>query len=61
MTLAELATALKSLDYDVAYDHFTTAKPLPFIIYTNPSDNTFGADNKVIHRTKKYQRRGLYN
>ena len=52
MTFSELGLALKSLGYEVAYDHFTTAKTPPFIVYTNPSDNTYSADNKVIHKTK---------
>lgn len=52
MTLVELAQKLASIGYPVAYDHFTTTKEPPFIIYTNPDDNTFGADNKVVHKTK---------
>ncbi|HWI49115.1 MAG TPA: hypothetical protein VNU45_12905 [Rummeliibacillus sp.] len=52
MTLTELATILESLGYPVRYDHFSSSPTLPFIIYTNPSDNTFGADNKVTYKTK---------
>lgn len=52
MTLAELAQKLVSLGYPVAYDHFNSTQTLPFIVYLNPSDNTYSADNKVIHKTK---------
>lgn len=52
MTLADLAKLLVSLGYPVAYDHFTSTQTPPFIVYLNPSDNTFGADNKVTYKTK---------
>lgn len=52
MTLDELAKLLVSMSYPVFYDHFTSTQTLPFIVYLNPSDNTFGADNKVIYKTK---------
>lgn len=52
MTLPDFAKLLVSLDYPVFYDHFTSTQVLPFVVYMNPSDNTFGADNKVVHKTK---------
>lgn len=52
MTLAAFAQALSKLGYPVAYSHFNSAVEPPFMVYLNPSDNSFGADNKVLHRTK---------
>lgn len=52
MTLTELAILLESLGYPVRYDRFSSPQTPPFFIYTNPSDNTYSADNKVIHKTK---------
>lgn len=52
MTLPDFAKLLVSLGYPVFYDHFTSTQTLPFVVYMNPNDNTFGADNKVVHKTK---------
>ncbi|MFG3613094.1 hypothetical protein [Rummeliibacillus stabekisii] len=52
MTLVELVSLLKTLGYPLAYSHFSKPQPLPFLVYLNPSDNTVGADNKVLHKTR---------
>ena len=45
MTLAELATALNSLGMKVAYDHFTEAPTIPYIVYLYAYSSDLYADN----------------
>jgi hypothetical protein len=52
MTLAELAQALASLGYPVTYYQFELRQTPPFIVYLNPRDNSFSADNRVIYKSK---------
>lgn len=52
MTLTEFAKELTKLGLPVAYDHFVTAQKPPFIVYINPSDNTFIADGIVYTKSK---------
>lgn len=51
MTLPELAQALESLGYPVAYSHFATAQTPPFICYLVTDGDTFSTDNKPIHES----------
>jgi hypothetical protein len=49
MTLNAVKTMLEELGLPLAYDHFAegeSPKP-PFLVFTNPSDEVFGADNIV--------------
>jgi hypothetical protein len=49
MTLNTVKNILEELKLPLAYDHFAegeSPKP-PFLIFTNPSDEVFGADNIV--------------
>ena len=49
MTLSQLAQALISLGYPVAYSHFTNPQKLPFICYLVTEIETFNADDKAVH------------
>ena len=51
MTLTELAQALNSLGYPVAYSHFKSAETPPFICYLVTDSDTFTADDKPIHES----------
>lgn len=51
MTLTDLADALESLGYPLAYSHFKKAQALPFIVYLVTSVDTFSADNAAIHES----------
>lgn len=52
MTLQQLYNILQTLNLPVAYHHFESRQPLPFIVYLNDSDSTVGADNKVFYKEK---------
>jgi len=49
MTLTTVKTILEELGVPVAYDHFAEGESPepPFLIFTNPSAESFGADNIV--------------
>jgi hypothetical protein len=49
MTLTMVKTILEELGVPLAYDHFAEGESPepPFLIFTNPSDEGFGADNIV--------------
>ncbi|GGA56432.1 hypothetical protein GCM10007416_32030 [Kroppenstedtia guangzhouensis] len=52
MTLAELATILKSTGYPVSYSHFISnnVPPPPFITYQVDDSANFFADNRVYKK-----------
>ena len=49
MTLKEVKERLESTGLPVAYNAFQTAQALPFIVFLNPGENSFGADGKVYY------------
>lgn len=56
MTLAEFQTKLSASGIETAYlahqrtDVVAETLPLPTVVWTNRSDEHFGADNKVYHK-----------
>jgi len=61
MTIAEVKTMLESISgfsNKVAYwawpEDDSSAPELPFICYYTPSNNSFGADNKVYYESNNY-------
>lgn len=51
----ELCTLLSTLNYPVAYDHFTSKEvSLPFILYRNTDSSSFKADDKSYIVGKNY-------
>ncbi|MBQ0078376.1 MAG: hypothetical protein KBS66_00600 [Eubacterium sp.] len=49
MTRAQIKTILENIGLPYEYDHFEVGKApaLPFIVFTYPQTENFGADNKV--------------
>ena len=52
MKIEEFYEKLKTLGYEVAYDHFDEgeAPSLPYIIYRYPQSNNFSADGKAYFK-----------
>lgn len=46
----ELKEILEELKCPVAYDHFNTSTPTPFIVFRRYSNNNFFADGKVYKK-----------
>lgn len=50
MTLSDIYTILSSMNVEVAYDHFTTKKTPPFILYREESPESFFADDYTYYK-----------
>ena len=52
MTFDDIATMLESTDLPVAYNAFPVGNvpPLPYIVYSFPNSENFGADNVAYQR-----------
>lgn len=55
MTCSDIHKMLCQLNIPVAYHHFAEQKTAPFIVYLNPYDNNFSADNKSYVKFKAIQ------
>jgi hypothetical protein len=51
----ELLELLKTTGLPVAYHHWVTPPPLPYIVYLFTDSENFGADNKVYQKINNYQ------
>lgn len=56
MTEQEIFDLLNTLNFPVAYDHFTQKDvSIPFILYKTDTVNTFKADDKVYRKINSYE------
>jgi hypothetical protein len=55
VTNADIYKLLQGLDIPVAYHHFKTAQTAPFVVYLNPFDSNYSADNKSYVKFKAIQ------
>lgn len=59
MKCEEILTRLRSLKMPAAYSHFNKPPSVPFVVYTLPETNRYGADNRNM-LTKSTVRVELY-
>ena len=52
MNLVQFSEMLVSSGFPVAHHSFTKKQSLPYVIYLTPSQDNFGADNKVYHKVQ---------
>nr|DAP48483.1 MAG TPA: tail component [Caudoviricetes sp.] len=55
MTEQELYELLGKTGFPVAYHHFKTTTPPPFVVYIRINDDNVAADNKVYVKHDNYQ------
>ena len=55
MDESTLKNLLLTTGLPVAYSHFNTAPPPPYLVYLFDSSDNFGADDKVYHQASNYR------